>query len=63
MTRAWAVSRSALVPVSFHQPLTTEARTVRPASTRYWMASVISNSPRSEGRMASIASPMEVSNR
>ena len=55
-TRRLASSMSSRRPVSFHQPLTTCGSTRRPLSTRYWMASVISSSPRGEGSIARAAS-------
>ena len=49
-------------PVSFHHPSITCGRTTRPWSMSHWMASVISSSPRAEGRMAFTASKMAESN-
>ena len=43
-------------PVSFHQPRTMCGSTRRPLSTRCWIASVISSSPRAEGSIARAAS-------
>ncbi len=58
-----ASSRSSGLPVSFHQPLTISARTVRPWSTSHWIASVISYSPRQLGSRESHASRIESRNR
>ncbi len=43
-------------PVSFHQPRTMCGSTRIPPSTRCWIASVISSSPRAEGSIARAAS-------
>ena len=56
--RRLASSMSSRRPVSFHQPLTMCGSTRRPLSTRYWIASVISSSPRGEGSIARAASWM-----
>jgi hypothetical protein len=58
----FASSRSSTLPVSFHHPLMTWLRTSRPFSIRYWIASVISSSPRGDGRIASTASKIVASN-
>ena len=50
-TIRFASRRSSSFPVSFHHPSITWGRTARPWSMRYWMASVISSSPRPDGRM------------
>ena len=55
-TRRLASSMSASWPVSFHQPLTEWLSTREPESIRYWIASVISSSPRPEGSIAREAS-------
>ena len=57
-----ASSMSATWPVSFHQPWTTWGSTRLPLSTRYWIASVISSSPRGEGSIALAASKMPLVN-
>ena len=49
--------------MSIHHPSSTSARTRWPWSTSHWMASVISSSPRSDGRMAATASWTRASNR
>ncbi len=58
----FASSMSSSFPVSFHQPVMTWWRTVFPVSIRCWMASVISSSFRNDGRMASTASKIVLSN-
>ena len=55
-TRRLASSMSSRRPVSFHQPRTMCGSTRSPRSTRCWIASVISSSPRELGRMARAAS-------
>ena len=54
--RRLASSMSSRRPVSFHQPRTMCGSTRMPASTRCWIASVISSSPRAEGSIARAAS-------
>ena len=56
----FASSRSSGLPVSFHQPSTISARTVRPWSTSHWIASVISYSPRHDGSSVAHASRIGV---
>jgi hypothetical protein len=51
-TSRLASSMSSSRPVSFHQPWTMCGSTRRPVSTRCWMASVISSSPRPDGSIA-----------
>ena len=55
-TRRLASSMSSRRPVSFHQPRTMCGSTRSPLSTRCWIASVISSSPRGLGRIARAAS-------
>jgi hypothetical protein len=50
-------------PVSFHQPRTICGSTRLPVSTRCWIASVISSSPRALGSIARAASWIEGVNR
>ena len=57
-----ASSMSSKRPVSFHQPCTMCGSTRRPPSTRCWIASVISSSPRAEGAIARAASWMRAVN-
>ena len=47
---------SPILPVSIQPPLATSQRTSWPWSTRYWMVSVISSSPRADGLMLLTAS-------
>ncbi len=54
--RRLASSMSSRRPVSFHQPRTMCGSTRRPPSSRCWIASVISSSPRAEGSIARAAS-------
>ncbi len=54
---------SASWPVSFHQPLTTSDWTRRPSSISFWIASVISYSPRQDGSSERAASKISGLNR
>ncbi len=62
-TVALASSRSSFLPVSSHHEATRSKCTSPPSSMSLLMASVISSSPRAEGRMRSMASKMAGRNR
>ena len=62
-TIRFASRMSSSFPVSFHQPVTRWGRTAYPFVTSHWIASVISSSPRADGRIFSTALKMLESNR